>query len=852
MSCLEPHLTLCSWSDKGQADQPFSTLKKLLASGGDLANELKGALGSPYHRCDRPSSVATQLAERLATVATARTVILFMDDAQWVDAQSAESLAVMFRQLTDQRVLMVVASRTEQVRSESLGCIVNNDERARMLVLRGLPPEELYTLAQALGARHFGLAAARRICDGGLVSPLQAVELLTQLDRWVPLASSGEFVIPRSIVARWSSLVESCGPMARALIEAVAVLGLDVSVLEAAKLAGIGDVTAELQRAVVAGILIESAGRVGFIDSVAPIALRQAMGPSACQALNRKAVQQTAGERQLSHRVAIARLCTEQAASLAGELEDLGIEEARSGALGKAVGHLSTSADLTVDPADRARRRELVTELALAYGDVAQAEMELREVQSDTLDGGSFLRGKLAWLSGDAVQAHDVLALAWAEASRGNDQASADIASTLAEIAVSQGAHGQAETWAALTHGGSTSAIEVANLAGLVSQAQVGPVSCDLGLDGKGHDREQPARAASLLRQGLMRMWSDEFLGAGQFLQAAVAAARLEGDRSRLLGYCLAALSDLDYRSGQWDSSIVHSEGAAALAATAGRACDSALFHAVACWPLSARGDWAGAEAHIEAASCVTRRYPVAIVVAYVERAKATLSASLGDPEAQLSSIARSEDAWSSGEPAFFPGGAVESEALTLLGRLDEAAESLGRFERQAVEGGRRSALASVAHVRGLMLAQRGDRQAAGASFRAGLTLLEGLDLRFGVARLHLDYGVWLRASGSLREGATQLAKARALFADLRATPWLRACTSANQSSRKSPTLGAGLTACEARVARLVAEGKSTREVAKELVVGNRTVEFHISNVYAKLGVSNRVQLANLLGRNIE
>jgi DNA-binding CsgD family transcriptional regulator len=55
-----------------------------------------------------------------------------------------------------------------------------------------------------------------------------------------------------------------------------------------------------------------------------------------------------------------------------------------------------------------------------------------------------------------------------------------------------------------------------------------------------------------------------------------------------------------------------------------------------------------------------------------------------------------------------------------------------------------------------------------------------------------------------------------------------------------------GLTAAERRVAALVAEGRTNREVAAELFLGERTVETHLSHVYAKLGVRSRAELARV------
>jgi DNA-binding CsgD family transcriptional regulator len=109
---------------------------------------------------------------------------------------------------------------------------------------------------------------------------------------------------------------------------------------------------------------------------------------------------------------------------------------------------------------------------------------------------------------------------------------------------------------------------------------------------------------------------------------------------------------------------------------------------------------------------------------------------------------------------------------------------------------------------------------------------------------LELAFGEFLHDTGRAAEASPLLDAAHARFAALGAVPYA-------QRTRRVPgnrtddreRYRAGLTAQEAVVARLVADGQSNKEVAAELFLSVKTVEFHLGNVYRKLGVRSRREL---------
>jgi DNA-binding CsgD family transcriptional regulator len=123
---------------------------------------------------------------------------------------------------------------------------------------------------------------------------------------------------------------------------------------------------------------------------------------------------------------------------------------------------------------------------------------------------------------------------------------------------------------------------------------------------------------------------------------------------------------------------------------------------------------------------------------------------------------------------------------------------------------------------------------------------------RFEEARTRLLYGEALRRAKRRKEAREQLAAATAGFAAVGATAWQRRARDelrAAGARLPRPASGAALTAQEQRVAGLVADGLSNNEIAGRLVVSTKTVEGHLRNIFEKLGVTSRTQVARELAR---
>jgi DNA-binding NarL/FixJ family response regulator len=183
-------------------------------------------------------------------------------------------------------------------------------------------------------------------------------------------------------------------------------------------------------------------------------------------------------------------------------------------------------------------------------------------------------------------------------------------------------------------------------------------------------------------------------------------------------------------------------------------------------------------------------------------------------------------------------------EALIALGRLDEAETLLIRLERRARTLDRASALAASARCRALLAAARGDLASALSTLEAALAEHDRAAMPFERARTLLVLGEVRRRAKYKRAARETLEAALAVFEELGAELWAaKARSDLGRIGGRAPATDA-LTPTERRVAELVAEGRPTKVVAGELFVSVKTVEGHLSRIYAKLGVRSRAELA--------
>jgi DNA-binding CsgD family transcriptional regulator len=182
-------------------------------------------------------------------------------------------------------------------------------------------------------------------------------------------------------------------------------------------------------------------------------------------------------------------------------------------------------------------------------------------------------------------------------------------------------------------------------------------------------------------------------------------------------------------------------------------------------------------------------------------------------------------------------------EALLEVGRMDDAVRLLDGWEADARRLQRDWMLAHATRCHGLVAAARGAVDEAASLLERAIEQHERAGDRFGRARALLALGVVRRRERRKRAARDAIEAALAEFEELGAATWVEKAR-AELGRIGGRTRTEGLTPAEQRVAALAAEGRTNREVAAALFLGERTVETHLSHVYAKLGVRSRAELA--------
>ncbi|GAA3470484.1 helix-turn-helix transcriptional regulator [Nonomuraea roseola] len=186
-------------------------------------------------------------------------------------------------------------------------------------------------------------------------------------------------------------------------------------------------------------------------------------------------------------------------------------------------------------------------------------------------------------------------------------------------------------------------------------------------------------------------------------------------------------------------------------------------------------------------------------------------------------------------------------EATARAGRPDLAAEPLERLTAWAQAAGHPWCQAVALRARAFLA----PTEEAGELLARAVHLHEGAGRPFEQARTALQFGQWLRRAGRKAESRQPLQLAAEQFDRLGAAPWaerahgeLRAAGApvVNAAAAPEDPLG-GLSPQERRIIRLAAEGASNREIAAQLFLSPRTVEYHLYRAYPKLGVSSRQDL---------
>jgi DNA-binding CsgD family transcriptional regulator len=195
-------------------------------------------------------------------------------------------------------------------------------------------------------------------------------------------------------------------------------------------------------------------------------------------------------------------------------------------------------------------------------------------------------------------------------------------------------------------------------------------------------------------------------------------------------------------------------------------------------------------------------------------------------------------------DPAAFPFLSDEAEALVAAGETDTASRRIIALEEMGERLDRDLVRGQAARCHGLALAVVGDLEGSLAELERASELHERVGIGMELGRSLLALGATCRRRREKRPAREVLDRALSLFSAAGAAIWAdRTRAELARIGGRRASIGE-LTEAETRVARLAASGLSNREIARTLSMSVRTVEGHLSHVYAKLELRSRTELA--------
>ena len=811
-------------------------------------SELPGGVLAQLLQDDVPADPVAAAAALIDRLQGTGPQVLAIDDAEYADIESLQAISTAVRH---QRELPILVALGTGERGGELA-----DLASRQVRLTGLQPAGVADLAQQRGATlHPAMVAALTRHTRG--NPRDVLALLNEVPAAVWSRPDADLPAPEHVVEHVGTQLQRCGPDGRALIEALAILGDAAPLAEAAALAGITDPVAAIDDARAAGLLANTTPdfEPHLSDPLTRAAVVNLMGVRAVSDAHRRAAGIVADPaRRLGHRVAAAPLPD---AALADEVAALAREHGTEGAWAQAATLFRDASRLTPDSLQRDERLTLAVDALIAAGDCGGAAALVPAVENlrETPLRNAVL-AYLAILRGRATEAEVRLRRAWDIV---NPERDPDTAALIAQRYVLHSLIrcrgdelvGWADRALELADRDSPAGIESAAIRGLGLLAAGHPKRAAAAYDDlAGRVRHGAQAQRTTMGRGWVQFIRDDLDGARSSLESAVAGAGLGGS-TRITLWSLAWLARVQFAVGDWDRALAGVAAARDLVSSSGIVIVTPMLEWTAAQIHALRGDWADAESAVRAADVVTQDYEMMKIPTLLARAQiAEAEADYARVRRVLEPLTRMAKGTSLSEPGYWPWPDVLANALVIDGQLSEADAFLRPHEERARSRGHRSAMARLGYARGRLLGAQGNLGASRARFEESLALLDGLPLRYDLARINFAYGQTLRRAGKRRDADVVIGTARELYVSLGAQTYVARCERELKAGGMNQLRGSRdsvqLTPQEDAVTTLVARGLSNREVAAELFVSPKTVQYHLTRVYAKLGVRSRAELAAL------
>ena len=800
---------------------------------------------------ERPESFLVALAalNLLAQAAEERPLLCVVDDVQWLDQATAQVLGFVGRRLLAEPVGLVFAARTTVASEDPLAGLPD-------LRLSGLDEPSAQALLASVTTARLDESVRRRIVEEAHGNPLALLELGV-LDFAGGFALPDAVSVPHRIQDQYLTRLRGLSRATQRLVLVAAAdpVGDPTLLQRAAQTLGLGTDAVEL--AVDAGLLDIDAG-VRFRHPLLRSAVYQAAEVEQRRAAHAALAEATDPhsdpDRRAWHRAYAAGAADEE---VAAEVIGSADRAARRGGVAAAAAFWDRAVALTPDPGRRAARALVAAEAKYAAGDFAATGKLLAAAHIGPLDEYGharveLMRARIAFKLNRGADAPSLLL----HAAQRLEPLDAELArqtlleALLAAIYVGRLADGCGLAEVAL--GAKSVPLDPEPLPhphlllrGLAVRALDGYVAAaPLLKDALRQYLAQPRELDVLCHPYCVvaaELWDEEAwfdIANGQ-----VQLARSSGTLSRLVE-ALNGLAVFSIHVGELAQAeaLISEEKNIQLGITEPLTSYAAVL--LAAW----RGDAARAADLMDQMIISASSRGEGMALAFVEYAKAVLHDGLADYEqAAVAAHGASCD-----DRLVIPHWPLPElvEAAMRSEQPAHAAAACERLSAMAAASGTDSARGAAALARALVA----DGDVAEDLYREAIEVLVGTRMASHLARARLCYGEWLRRTDRRAEASTQLRAAFDAFSAMganafadRARRELEATGEKVRTYREDP--GLELTPQEHQIAQLARTRRTNPEIGAELFLGARTVEWHLRNIFTKLGISSRHELDAALTR---
>jgi DNA-binding CsgD family transcriptional regulator/tetratricopeptide (TPR) repeat protein len=791
----------------------------------------------------------------LSRYAEDQPLALLVDDAHLLDLPSAQALTFAARRLTADPVAVLAAVR------DGHSCPVTEADLP-VLHVGGLSLAAASDLL-ATGGRQLGEHVIARLYDLTGGNPLALVELVDDVDGLHAVPSGAPFPVPASLARAFGRRADRLSDAARTTVLVAAAAGGEGDLALVARACQLLDVdVATLEEAESAGLLSVGADGIAFRHSLVRSAVYSAAAAGTRRAVHR-ALARALPEHDIDRRawhLGEAALGPDE--DTARALESAAARARARSAHAVAAGAFERAARLSEGPDRCARRLVSAAESAWQAGMSEQAVALLTQASelhpAPALRArAAGLRGAIAARTGSVEDARDVLLAAGIEIA----DADADTAIMLLADAI-----------LACFFLGDTSTVldavtridmlvdrgvgEQARLVGAMAGGVAGVLTGRGGPERIRRAVEQVVPAGEFVQDLRIAPWlviGPLFLRESDTGRTLVQTVVESLRRHSVIGglpFLLFHVARDQATTDRWDvAELTYSEGIQ-LAREAGHSSDLAACLAGLAWLEARQGREARCREHADEALQICSARHIALFQAWSLFAMGELELGLGRSEAAIAHLERLDalladiglvDVDLSPAPELV-------DALVRVGQDEMARDVAQRYAARAVDKGQPWALARGARAVALTCPDSEIDQHFGRALDHHARTLDS----FESARTQLAYGARLRRDRRRVDARVPLRAALVTFETLGAAPWadqsaieLRA--TGETAHRRGATPLDELTPQELQVARMLAGGRTTKEVAAALFLSPKTVEYHLRHVYIKLGIRSRTELANSL-----